>query len=119
MKPFGINDLAPASAALAGSSRRVRRSRNVSVTTQETPPRQDDNTTVGAPPEDARAAPSEGLSLLVFEPRSSRLFPLPASGDVIIGRGAEAQLRVHDQSVSRAHARISVLDGEATIADLG
>jgi len=57
--------------------------------------------------------------LLVFGGASSWLFPLPATGDVVIGRSESANLRIDDASVSRQHARL-VLDGDSvTLVDLG
>jgi two-component system, NtrC family, response regulator AtoC len=56
--------------------------------------------------------------LLVLEGESSARVPLPASGVVLIGRDAEADLRVRDDSVSRRHARLMLDGGEARIVDL-
>ncbi|NMO19863.1 sigma 54-interacting transcriptional regulator [Pyxidicoccus fallax] len=49
---------------------------------------------------------------------SSSMVPLPRDGTLTIGRGAGAELLVQDASVSRRHARLSVVDGEARITDL-
>ncbi|MCY1017151.1 sigma 54-interacting transcriptional regulator [Pyxidicoccus sp. MSG2] len=68
-----------------------------------------------SPPEKEAA---ERLYLLVFEGDSSSLCPLPREGEILIGRGSTADLRVQDASVSRHHARVSVTDGVARIADL-
>jgi len=57
--------------------------------------------------------------LLVFEAASSTTVHLPLDGVVVIGRAETAQVRLLDNSVSRAHARISMLGGRAEIADLG
>ena len=57
--------------------------------------------------------------LLVFDGTSSWLFPLPATGDVVVGRSEAANLRIDDASVSRQHARL-VLEGDSvTLVDLG
>ncbi len=56
--------------------------------------------------------------LLVLEGGSSRMFHLPSHGMVLIGRTSEAELQLHDDSVSRRHARITVVDGEASVSDL-
>jgi transcriptional regulator with GAF, ATPase, and Fis domain len=57
--------------------------------------------------------------LLVFErDLSTRVFQLPANGNVIIGRGGDAALQLHDNSVSRRHARITQVDGRAQLVDL-
>jgi len=57
--------------------------------------------------------------LLVVENDSSRIFHLPRSGVVVIGRGNEVELRLDHASVSRRHATIRVDDGVVRIADLG
>jgi DNA-binding NtrC family response regulator len=56
--------------------------------------------------------------LLVVDSGSSSRFHLPHSGLVLIGRAAEAELRLEHPSVSRRHARIVVDAGEARITDL-
>lgn len=56
--------------------------------------------------------------LLVLEGGSSRMVHLPRHGMVLIGRTTEAELQLHDDSVSRRHARITVVDGEASVSDL-
>jgi pSer/pThr/pTyr-binding forkhead associated (FHA) protein len=38
---------------------------------------------------------------------------------VVIGRGPEAELRLQDPGVSRAHCRVSVVDGKALLTDAG
>src|ERR1051325_564934 len=71
----------------------------------------------GATPSD-RARAEEEVSegerryLLVFHGATSWLHPLPASGEVIIGRSEAADLRIDHGSVSRQHARLGV-DGDA------
>ena len=57
--------------------------------------------------------------LLVLENDSSAIFHLPRTGDVVIGRGQECQLKLTHASVSRRHATIRVDDGQLRIADLG
>ena len=45
---------------------------------------------------------------------------IPVSeGTIIIGRGSEAAIRIDAGGVSRHHARIVVVDGQASIEDLG
>jgi transcriptional regulator with GAF, ATPase, and Fis domain len=57
--------------------------------------------------------------LLVFGGSSSWLYPLPTTGEVVIGRSEAANLRIDDASVSRQHARL-VLEGDSvTLVDLG
>jgi DNA-binding NtrC family response regulator/pSer/pThr/pTyr-binding forkhead associated (FHA) protein len=67
----------------------------------------------------SRRDEGERLYLLVLEDTSSSLLPLPRNGSVLIGRAADTELQVHDASVSRHHARLTVEEGEARIADLG
>jgi len=57
--------------------------------------------------------------LLVFEGASSTAVNLRLDGDVVIGRGEGADVRLIDSSISRAHARISMYGGRAEIVDLG
>ncbi|HET7499930.1 MAG TPA: sigma 54-interacting transcriptional regulator [Kofleriaceae bacterium] len=63
--------------------------------------------------------PVENAYLLVFEGASSTVVTLTLDGDVVIGRGEGAHVRLFDSSVSRAHARISMSTGRAQIVDLG
>jgi DNA-binding NtrC family response regulator/pSer/pThr/pTyr-binding forkhead associated (FHA) protein len=57
--------------------------------------------------------------LLVLEGDTSTVFPLPVDGEVVIGRGDGVSLRLRDQSISRAHARVTCRGGQAEVADLG
>src|SRR5215831_14180859 len=57
-------------------------------------------------------AAGERRHLLVFRGTSSWIYPLPACGDVVIGRSEAADLRIDHGAVSRRHARL-VLDGDA------
>ncbi|HWM84263.1 MAG TPA: sigma 54-interacting transcriptional regulator [Kofleriaceae bacterium] len=65
------------------------------------------------------AAPVERLYLMVFTHSSSRVIALPQSGEVLIGRAPEAEVRLDDAAVSRQHAIIALDQGRATIRDLG
>jgi two-component system, NtrC family, response regulator AtoC len=57
--------------------------------------------------------------LLVFErDLSTRVFQLPANGQVVVGRGGDAAVQLQDSSVSRRHARITQVDGRAQLVDL-
>jgi two-component system, NtrC family, response regulator AtoC len=56
--------------------------------------------------------------LLVLEGESSWRYPLPASGVVLVGRDAEADLRLRDDSISRRHARLILNGNEIRIVDL-
>jgi DNA-binding NtrC family response regulator len=63
---------------------------------------------------------SAGLAyLLVLDNDSSAIFHLPRTGEVVIGRGPEVQLKLAHASVSRRHAAIRVEHGHVRIADLG
>jgi DNA-binding NtrC family response regulator/pSer/pThr/pTyr-binding forkhead associated (FHA) protein len=75
-----------------------------------------DSITSGAEDEPTRVGRRH---LLVFRGASSSLFPLPASGDVIIGRSESADLRIDDALVSRQHARLGLEGDIVTITDLG
>jgi DNA-binding NtrC family response regulator len=81
--------------------------------------------------EDARNAtlPVEGAAssgpaaaaqsyFLIFEANSSRVFPLPFSGEVVAGRAESADLRLDDGGVSRHHARIVLNGAHAHVVDL-
>ncbi len=67
----------------------------------------------GPPPE------LEGPYLLVFENDSSRIVRLPSTGEVLVGRGDTAHLRLQDGAVSRSHARFVLKEDEAHLIDLG
>jgi len=64
--------------------------------------------------------PSNGRHyLLVFEGElSTRVFPLPGNGTIVIGRGDDTSLQLRDASVSRRHATIRQVDGHAQLEDL-
>jgi two-component system, NtrC family, response regulator AtoC len=70
-------------------------------------------------PDEPAHEPIGSAYLLVFEGASSTAVHLPLDGEVVIGRGESAQLRLSDGSVSRAHARISMTGGHAELVDLG
>src|SRR5688572_12060189 len=57
--------------------------------------------------------------LLVIDGLSSTLFQLPRSGEVLIGRGEDVQLRLADPMASRRHARILCEAGAIVVSDLG
>ena len=57
--------------------------------------------------------------LLVVREGSSSVFPLPRTGVVSVGRAEEAELRIDDRSISRAHARLILTEGAVHLADLG
>ncbi len=57
--------------------------------------------------------------LLCIEGERSWTFPIPRSGEVVIGRGNDAALRLGDDLVSRAHAQLLVVPDGIRIVDLG
>jgi two-component system, NtrC family, response regulator AtoC len=57
--------------------------------------------------------------LLVVENDSSSIFHLPRAGAIVVGRGAEAELRLSHATTSKRHATIRVEDGVMRVADLG
>jgi two-component system response regulator AtoC len=73
----------------------------------------DDGETVRAAP-----VPLSGFELQVVTPEGVRQVPLPPSGRLVLGRAADAGIRIDDPSVSRAHARLHV-GPELRIEDLG
>jgi DNA-binding NtrC family response regulator len=66
----------------------------------------------------ARVGPREPY-LFVVENGSSSLIPLPASGEAVIGRDAAAEVRIESRAASRRHAKLSSVNGELTVEDLG
>ena len=63
--------------------------------------------------------PDERRSLLMlFEENASSLIPLPDSGEVIIGRAQEAQIRLRDPATSRRHACLSISRHDIRLRDL-
>ncbi|HEU0037149.1 MAG TPA: sigma 54-interacting transcriptional regulator [Kofleriaceae bacterium] len=57
--------------------------------------------------------------LLVVENDTSRIFHMPRSGAIVIGRASEVELQLNHASVSRRHATIRIDDDAMRIADLG
>jgi len=60
----------------------------------------------------------DGMSLRAVSAGHVELFALPKAGEVVIGRGPEADIRIDDPSISRKHALLS-LGSEVRIKDLG
>ena len=65
---------------------------------------------------DLRRLVEARVYLLIFEKDSSRMVPLAAEGEVVLGRGEGVDVRVIDGSVSRKHARVSVANGQGALA---
>src|SRR6185369_13264718 len=72
----------------------------------------------GTAPVIDRAGP-RGPHLVVVEESSSFPFPLPPQGEILIGRGTEADLPLHERATSRRHATLTVAEGQVQITDLG
>jgi two-component system, NtrC family, response regulator AtoC len=70
--------------------------------------------------ETAKVGPraEEGRCLLVVADRRAIVWPLPATGPVVLGRGDDVDLRIEHASVSRKHARPDVGEG-LILTDLG
>ncbi|HEY5922799.1 MAG TPA: sigma 54-interacting transcriptional regulator [Kofleriaceae bacterium] len=60
-----------------------------------------------------------GGHVLLIQDGSSAMHPLPRDGVVLIGRAAEAELRLTDAACSRRHAELVVEAGDVTVRDLG
>jgi len=61
----------------------------------------------------------QGDYLLCIDGERSWRWPLPKSGELVIGRTEEAGLRLEDDLVSRSHAQLMVVPDGLRIADLG
>jgi DNA-binding NtrC family response regulator len=73
------------------------------------------------PPDGITVAPpqkSPGFSLRIVGDGLAEVVALPLAADLVIGRGAEADIRVDDGSISRKHALLS-LGPKLRIKDLG
>jgi DNA-binding NtrC family response regulator len=58
--------------------------------------------------------PPPDLELCLLTPSGIRTVPLPRRGEVAIGRGADCELRVEDEKVSRRHAVVRVAEDPNT-----
>jgi two-component system response regulator AtoC len=85
----------------------------------EAPPAPPVNVTAATSPRGGDDAREQGDYLLCIEGERSWTVPLPASGELIIGRGTDAALRLADELVSRAHAQILAVPGGIQLSDLG
>ena len=72
----------------------------------------------GTAPVMDRAGP-RGPHLVVVAESSSFPFPLPPRGEILIGRGTEADLPLEERAASRRHATLTITDGQVQITDLG
>jgi len=57
--------------------------------------------------------------LLVIEGETSQTFELPRTGEVAIGRGDTARLKLRDAGASRRHAVLTMAQGDARLEDAG
>ena len=57
--------------------------------------------------------------LVAVWPGGSVVRDLPEDGELFIGRGEDAEIRIDHTSVSRKHARLQLTKGEVRISDLG
>ena len=62
--------------------------------------------------------PSGGLHLVVMGPDEFASHPLPAAGEIVIGRGAGIDVTLADPLASRRHARLRV-GATLEVEDLG
>src|SRR3954447_5906972 len=63
-------------------------------------------------------AVSGHLSLLIVTETRTWIVPLPGRGEVVLGRGSEAVVRIDDPQLSRRHVAIR-LGATTTLHDLG
>jgi DNA-binding NtrC family response regulator len=84
------------------------------VTSASPPP-----TTVDATESGPRGDPGGQRYFLVFEPERSWVYRLPEAGELLVGRGPEAQLQPGDPTISRLHAQLTVDAAGVTLADRG
>src|SRR5262249_28030446 len=63
--------------------------------------------------------PTSRMYMLVFERGSSWVFELPRQGEIVIGRGELAELRLRDHAVSRRHAIVDLRAHGIVLRDLG
>ena len=82
-----------------------------------TPPGDVTRTAVSSPSITGPA--SQGDYLLCIEGERSWTVAIPPSGELVIGRGPDASLRLGDELVSRAHAQLLVVPDGIRLADLG
>ena len=72
----------------------------------------------GTAPVIDRAGP-RGPHLVVVVESSSFPFALPPQGEILIGRGTEADLPLEERAASRRHATLTISGGQVQITDLG
>ena len=65
------------------------------------------------------AEPGPRSYALVIGRDDCRAVELPSVGELLIGRGSDADIAITDAAASRQHARLIVAGGEVRIADLG
>src|SRR5688572_18906550 len=70
------------------------------------------------PPPPSRAAKSYALRFISGKYQGGE-FPLPKSGEIVVGRSSELDMVLVEDMVSRRHAKISVASDQIFIQDLG
>jgi two-component system, NtrC family, response regulator AtoC len=84
------------------------------------PPADDVDVSLTSQPFALAPGSAEGRSyLLVLEGDSAVIHPLPESGEIVLGRAPDVDLRLHDIATSRRHAQFLVTAGEVRVKDLG
>ncbi len=71
-----------------------------------------------SPPPPTRPAMSYALRFISGKYQGGE-FPLPEEGEIVIGRSSELDMVLVEDMVSRRHAKITVMDGQIFIQDLG
>ncbi|HVK85555.1 MAG TPA: sigma 54-interacting transcriptional regulator [Kofleriaceae bacterium] len=66
----------------------------------------------------ASSPPPRRRTLLVFAGESITTRPLPLTGELVLGRGEQADLILDDGSISRAHLRLVLAEDRVSVVDL-
>jgi two-component system response regulator AtoC len=82
-------------------------------------PRLDEQFGAEAPTAATRQRGDGGLTLRLVADEFSATHPLPSTGQLLIGRAEDAEIRVEQASISRRHARLHLENGTVAIEDLG
>ncbi|MBW2454832.1 MAG: sigma 54-interacting transcriptional regulator [Deltaproteobacteria bacterium] len=63
-------------------------------------------------------APQIGTSVLLYHRDGVQIVPLAEGATVVVGRASRADVCLQDDSLSREHARLELIDGEVWVEDL-
>ena len=74
---------------------------------------------VATRPQSRTDVQSEMVLLAIWPDGRGQAFPLPEGGRLSIGRSSRCDLPINDESLSRTHAVLNVVDGEIAIEDQG